>query len=126
MTTPIETAVQNAEEALRSAMLRSDVDALDHLLAPTLFFTNHLGLIVSKEEDLDAHASGALKIDEIAPSEMRITALCDTVATVSVRVSLAGSYGGEPASGDFRFTRVWALSESGYWQVVTAHATLTQ
>lgn len=122
--TTIYKAIETAEEALRSAMLDSDIDALDRLLSPELVFTNHLGLIVSKEDDLAAHQSGVLKIDDIVSSEMRINTLCATVATVSVRVNLTGSYGGEPANGEFRFTRVWTLSESGNWQVATAHSTL--
>jgi hypothetical protein len=41
--------IQTLEERLRIAMLNSDVDALDELLSEELLFTNHLGIIVSKE-----------------------------------------------------------------------------
>jgi hypothetical protein len=43
---------------------------------------------------------------------------------VSVRMRLIGTYGGAPANGDFRFTRVWARSRQETWQVVAAHAGL--
>ena len=47
------------EERLRLAMLNSDVATLDELISPNLLFTNHLGVLVSKEDDLSAHANKA-------------------------------------------------------------------
>jgi len=64
--------VVELEERLRQAMLHSDVAALDALIAPELIFTNHLGQIISKQEDLAIHQSGALKLRELTPSEQRI------------------------------------------------------
>lgn len=49
-----------AEDRLRTAMLRSDVKVLDELLDPGLIFTNHVGQLLSKEDDLAAHTSGML------------------------------------------------------------------
>jgi hypothetical protein len=43
------------EERLRFAMCNSDIDELDNLLADNLIFTNHLGQVVSKTEDLESH-----------------------------------------------------------------------
>ncbi|MDK1044873.1 MAG: nuclear transport factor 2 family protein [Anaerolineales bacterium] len=40
-----EAKILKYEERLRKAMLRSDVSALDQLLAPELIFTNHLGQV---------------------------------------------------------------------------------
>ena len=104
-------------------MLRSDVNALDALLAPELVFTSHLGHVLGKQDDLAAHEAGLVKIDELTPSDQRLQ-LRDDVAIVSVRVHLSGRYAGTPSNGDFRFTRVWAISSSGIWQVVAAHATV--
>ncbi len=101
-------------------MLASDVDVLDELLAPEVIITSHLGELLSKRDDLAAHASGAFQISELQPSEQRIQ-LYDKVAIVSVRMQILGSYNGNPANGDFRFTRVWAVSESGTWHIVAAH-----
>jgi ketosteroid isomerase-like protein len=120
----IETQIREAEERLRIAMLRSDVDALDELLAPELLFTNHLGQLLSKKDDLEAHKSGLLKVNELSPSEQQMR-LYGNVAVVSVRMCLAGTYGGSPANGDFRFTRVWSAAPDGIsWHIVAAHATL--
>jgi ketosteroid isomerase-like protein len=115
--------IVQVEDRLRTAMLSSDVAALDELLAPDLIFTNHLGQLLGKDEDLAAYRSGVLKVVCLEPSEQHVRALGD-VAVVSVRMQLSGTYGDAPANGDFRFTRVWARSEQERWQIVAAHAGL--
>lgn len=118
----LKTQIIDAEERLRLAMLASDVSALDELLAPDLVFTNHLGQRLDKEADLSAHQSGALTISVLEPSDQQIRFLGDNVAIVSVRVQISGKYAGQPAGGDFRFTRVWAQSADNTWRVAAAHA----
>jgi hypothetical protein len=119
MDTTIE--IQNSEEQLRQAMLASDIVALNTLLANELIFTNHLGQCLGKEADLSAHKSGTLRISKLEPSEQQIKLVGDKVAVVFVRVQVIGTYAGQPAGGDFRFTRVW-VSSNGHWQVVAAHS----
>ena len=120
----METQILEAEEQLRVAMLRSDVPALDRLLAPELIFTNHLGQVLGKKDDLEVHQSGLLRIVELVPSERHLQ-LFDKIAVVSVRVCLSGMYDGCPADGDFRFTRVWAAApDRDSWHIVAAHSTL--
>jgi ketosteroid isomerase-like protein len=120
MNQTVETQIINAEERLRLAMLASDVRVLDELLAPEIIITSHLGELLGKQDDLAAHASGLIQINELKPSEQQIQ-IHGEVAIVSVRMQLSGSYKGSPANGDFRFTRVWAISSSGTWQIVAAH-----
>lgn len=118
----LEAQIVDAEERLRLAMLASDVNVLDELLASNLIFTDHLGQCLNKEADLLAHKSGALSISMLKPSEQKIVSLADSAAIVSVRVQIAGEYAGKPAGGDFRFTRVWSRLPNNSWQVVAAHA----
>ena len=103
-------------------MRASDVQVLDELLADDLLFTNHLGLVVSKQEDLDVHRSGLLKLDALSASDRSIRRL-GHVAIVSVRVQLAGRYADNPFEGTFRYTRVWALLGT-HWRIVAAHASV--
>jgi ketosteroid isomerase-like protein len=117
----IEDQIAEAEERLRAAMLDSDVSALDELLADELVFTNHLGHVLGKPDDLGAHQSGLVTIDALRPSE-QIVLVHGEVAIVSVRVHLSGSYAGTRSEGDFRFMRVWGRSAGGGWQVVAGHA----
>jgi hypothetical protein len=108
------------EERLRQAMLHSDVVELDALIAPELLFTNHLGQIFSKQEDLDAHRSGKFKFTEITPSDRQIQ-LNDGFAVVSVLMHILGSFEGIPVEQNIRFTRVWAISSSGSIQIIAGH-----
>ena len=124
MHNPIEKQIVESEERLRLAMLQSDVNALDELLAPELIFTNHLGQRLTKKDDLAAHQSGTLEIEVLEPSEQHIQMIGDDVAAVSARVHLSGSYAGARSKADFRFTRIWALSSAGAWRVVAAHSSI--
>ena len=117
----VEAQIEDAEDRLRTAMLNSDVSVLDELLAPDLIFTNHLGQLLGKEDDLATHRSGLLRVEELKPSERRVRLIGD-VAIVSVRTQMSGTYDGNPANGDFRFTRVWALAPDKTWRVVAAHS----
>ena len=123
MQTELPAQIVELEEQLRSAMLESNVAALEELLAEDLFFTNHLGHLQGKTDDLAAHRSGVLTITSLEPSELRVRVL-GGVALVSVRMSLTGTYAGAPANGDFRFTRVWANIGREKWQIVAAHSSL--
>jgi len=124
MCNPIKKQISESEERLRLAMLQSDVNALNELLAPELIFTNHLGQMLTKKDDLAAHQSGTLKIEILEPSEQHIQMIADDVAVVSVRVHLSGSYAGARSEADFRFTRIWAPSSAGDWRVVAAHSSI--
>jgi ketosteroid isomerase-like protein len=123
MNSSSQAQIVEVEDQLRTAMLNSDVAALNELLAPDLIFTNHLGRLQGKDDDLAAYRSGVLKVVSLEPSELHVRALGDA-AVVSVRMQLSGSYEGAPVNGDFRFTRVWARSQQERWQIVAAHAGL--
>lgn len=53
-------------------MLDSDVKALDNLLASEMVFTNHLGQISDKQDDLAAHESGKFKIEVLNSCDRHI------------------------------------------------------
>lgn len=123
MTETVETQIINAEERLRQAMLASDVSVLNELLAPQIIITSHLGELLAKQDDLAAHESGLIKIHELKPSEQHLQ-IHGEVAIVSVRMQLSSRYNGNPANGDFRFTRVWTISSSKTWHIVAAHISM--
>ncbi len=123
MSNSIEAQIIKAEERLKLAMLDSDVKVLDELLAPELIFTNHLGQVLGKQDDLAAHQSGKFKIEVLIPSARRIQAI-ENVAIVTVKIHLIGSYEGNDFDNDLRFTRIWNLSSGGTWQIVAAHSSV--
>ncbi len=111
------------EERLRQAMLHSDVAELDILIAPELIFTNHLGQLITKQEDLAIHQSGALKLRELIPSEQLIRFNQD-FAIISVQMHLLGSYEGTAIDVSIRYTRVWSKSSTGSIQIVAGHSSV--
>ncbi len=123
MSNSIEAQILEAEERLRLAMLDSDVKVLDRLLAAELVFTNHLGQVLGKQDDLAAHQSRKFKIEALTPSDRRIQVI-GNVAIVTVKVHLIGSYAGTGFDNDLRFTRIWNLSSGGTWQIVAAHSSV--
>jgi len=124
MTQTITARIQAAEEELRQAMLASDIAALSRLLDPELIFTNHMGWTFTREDDLDAHRSGLLKIHGLGLSEWNI-AVREACAVVSVQARITGSYNGVPANGTFRFMRTWAPdAEQNQWRVIAASSVM--
>ena len=119
---PTSDQIHELERRLRQAMRASAVDELDALLAEDLVFTDHLGGVWGKQEDLAAHRSAAIHIDSLSVSDEHVVML-DGVAVVNMLLELSGTFAGQAASGSFRFTRVWAPTGAGRWQVVAAHST---
>ena len=115
--------ITKQEERLRQAMLKSDVAELDKLISPELLFTNHLGQLVSKEQDLAIHRSGTLRLTELTPSDQYIQ-LHEGFSVVSVKMHLLGTYAGTAIDENIRYTRVWSLSSSGCLQIVAGHASV--
>jgi Domain of unknown function (DUF4440) len=116
----LQSQIIELEEQLRQAMLHSNVAELDALIAPELLFTNHLGQIFSKQDDLDAHRSGKFKFTEITPSDRHIQ-LNPGFTVVSVLMHIIGSYDGTAVEQDIRFTRVWAISTADSIQIIAGH-----
>jgi ketosteroid isomerase-like protein len=120
-----EVEIQAAETALKQAMLTSDVETLDRLLAADLIFTNHLGQPMTKQDDLDAHRAGAIAIEAINLSDQTIKVL-DNAAIVTVAAHITGQFADDPFDETLRFTRIWQAVSPGTWQIIAAHASMVQ
>lgn len=116
-----EKQLTELEDELRTAMLSSDVKQLDALLSDDLLFISHTGAIVSKNDDLQNHSSGILKISKLDFKEREFRYFTDG-GVVSVATEVAGTFDTHPFSACFRYTRVWTF-QSGRWQVLAAQAT---
>ena len=128
MSSDFETAAENeineAESQLRQAMLESDVKVLDSLLDDKLVFTNHLGVTMGKEDDLEAHQQKVVQLKHLTLSDLQIQVLPPgTTGVVTVAAHIVGSFLGDPFEDTLRFTRIWQKEDDG-WKVVAAHSSL--
>jgi ketosteroid isomerase-like protein len=113
-------AIEILEEKLQHAMLHSDVQVLDELIADDLVFTMHTGLVVNKQYDLEAHRSGIFKFTKVDLSDRQIHDYGACIV-VTVRADLAGTFNQQAFSESYRFTRVW-VERQNLWQIVAGHA----
>jgi methyltransferase (TIGR00027 family) len=114
-------AIRAAEGRLRTAMLASDVAALDALLHRDLRFAGPDGVVVGKEADLEAHRSGRERIGRLDLGEARLRWDGDDVL-VTVDADMAGAFDGAPFGGRFRYERRWTRTNAG-WQVTAGSVT---
>lgn len=121
MPTDFEQQIKAKEERLRLAMLASDVDVLDELISPDLIFTNHLGQVFGKQDDLELHRSGVLKFHALESSELLVKVF-GLLFVVLVRMQMSGTYGGSRFTADLRYTRIWRSSTNGSWRIVVGHS----
>ncbi len=106
------------EARIRAAQLEADVAALDSLIADELLFAGPDGQLATKAQDLQAHASGAVRFRAHEPEELRIRRVGEHVAVCALRARLAVEMAGTLFRGTYRYTRVWAREDGGAWRVV--------
>ncbi|MBB3772263.1 ketosteroid isomerase-like protein [Angulomicrobium tetraedrale] len=115
--------VEIAERRLRDAALAGDTFALDRLLADDLVFVDQRGQFLSKQDDLDLHRTGALKLSRLIFSDYRLRALAPGAVIAVLRAEAKGHAGGAAFTASLRITRLWHRSADG-WRVVNHHATV--
>ncbi|MDF2816364.1 MAG: hypothetical protein K0S73_304 [Stenotrophomonas rhizophila] len=112
----MDTEIRQHEEALRVAMLTSDVEALESLIADDLIFVGPSGDVFHKQDDLALHRSGRQKLTLAEWRSVEISSHGQAAVT-SVTAELAGTFDGAAFAGHFRYSRFWVKTASG-WQVL--------
>jgi hypothetical protein len=112
-------ALDGAEDRLRHAMLAGDVAALGELLDDHIVYTGPDGRQVSKQQDLDAYASGAVEITGYDEQHRSVRVIGCTGLTW-ILTEVHGRAGSQPFGARLRYTRTWVYDAG--WRVVAAHA----
>lgn len=115
----LRTALESAEDLLRRAMLAGDVGALAGLLDDHMIYTGPDGRQVSKQQDLDAYASGSVEITGYDEQHRSVRVIGRTGLTW-VLTEVQGRTGSQTFGARLRYTRTWAYDAG--WRVVAAHA----
>jgi hypothetical protein len=100
-------SLRHAEKRLQAAQLASDVDALDGLIEDTALFTGPDGSVLSKRDDLQAHASGYQVMSRVEEEDLRVLVTGRTGVTWFLGTLEGASQGRWPqfrraATDDFR------------------------
>jgi ketosteroid isomerase-like protein len=123
MTSTDTEGLRAAERRLQAAQLASDVDALDGLIDDSALFTGPDGSVLSKRDDLQAHASGYQVMSRVDEEDLRVLVTARTGVTWFLG-TLEGTFGGERLTARMRYTRTWTHDDQAGWRVIAAHATL--
>ena len=122
-----ETGIRELEERLKKAMVASDVDALDALLADDLSFVDATGKVWTKADDLNGHRYGMQRIETLDVEDQSVRVYGSFAVTVT-RVAISGTFGGAPFAGSLRYTRTWGQvsdkNGGATWRVVAAQCGL--
>jgi hypothetical protein len=109
------------EERLRLAMLNSNTVELQALLSDELLFTSHQGAIVHKRDDIAFHKARTVVFHKIEYIDQKIK-ICNGFALTSTLVHLEGTAGTAAIKSNMRYSRIWAISDSGILQLIAGHS----
>lgn len=108
------------EAVWNDAHVKGDADALDKLWANDLIVTVASMPVMNKADSLAMVRSGRMPFAKYETSELQVKPL-GTTALVTGRLQRVRTMGGKEVADDWRFTKVYAMSQ-GRWQVVAWHA----
>jgi ketosteroid isomerase-like protein len=107
------------EEKWVAALEKSDVAALDAILADTYVETDGRGHRSDKQALLVVVKSGDLKVEFIRLSEMQVYVYGDAAVVIGSAAD-AGSYKGQPFTANVSFTETF-VRQNGKWTAVASH-----
>lgn len=113
--------IVDLERRLRAAQLSADVATLAELISDDLLFAGPDGTLATKAQDLQAHASGAVRFRAHDPEELRVRRVGDGCCITSLRARLTIEIGGRAITDVYRYTRVWVRDGDGHWRVAGGH-----
>ncbi|WP_028103685.1 nuclear transport factor 2 family protein [Pseudoduganella violaceinigra] len=108
--------IEPYEEALRTAMLSNDVDALETLLDDALIFIGPTGDQVSKSDDLFSHRKRRLKLQALSVLSLQAVPL-DTFIFTAMKAALVGHFDSMAIDGTYAYTRLWKR-DGERWRIV--------
>ncbi|WP_045459073.1 nuclear transport factor 2 family protein [Sporocytophaga myxococcoides] len=114
--------IEEQENRLLSAVMKSDVSALNELIHDNLLFNLPDGQTGTKSMDLDAYRTGKMKVTEISASDRKIN-IIDSTAVVAVTIELKGKFMDVTIDGKYRYLRVWKFNHD-MWQIIGGSCTI--
>ena len=112
------------ERRLAEAWVNGDRSFIESLVSPDWTVTDPTGQVLSRQRVLDeTFSSTERRINTMTVDELKVRRLSWTAAVVTGRTQTSGSYRGQEASVNLRFTDVFLLRNEG-WRIVASQGTL--
>jgi ketosteroid isomerase-like protein len=116
--------VREFEYAWGVAYIRRDTRALDEILADDYTFTDPLGGVTDKRQNLDYIRSGLFRIEDTHSRDVCVRIYGETAVVTALSIFKA-SYKGFKVQGRYQYTDVLVRRE-GRWYAVASQATLAE
>ncbi len=113
--------IDELEDAWRNALLKSNIAAMDALLADDYMAITPSGTLQTRDQALASLRSGQTHITALNISERKVRFYRSTALVTSL-AQVKGTVGGHDISGSYRYTRVYVRDEKGKWKVVSFEA----
>ncbi|MDR3725453.1 MAG: nuclear transport factor 2 family protein [Terracidiphilus sp.] len=113
--------IDQKEDAWRDAILKSNIAALDALLADDYMAISSFGTLQSKEQAMNSVRSGQLHFTALEFSDRKVH-FYGTTAVVTSRAEVTATAGDKDISGSYRYIRVYVRDARGVWKVVSFEA----
>lgn len=109
------------ENAWSEAVVKRDVAALQRLYADEYVSTDPTGAVLNKTQDIAGVQAGDFILVSYKIEDLKVQSH-GTVAVVTGRNTIKGTWKGKPADGSYRFTDVF-VKRDGRWQAVATQGT---
>ena len=106
------------EESWRSAMLKSDINAMGALLADDYMAITASGMLQTKQEALASMRAHRVHFTALLLSDRKVRFYGKT-ALVTSQAEVQGTTPEGDISGNFRYTRVYVRDNQGRWKIVS-------
>lgn len=105
--------IKTYEERLREAMIGHDCNELDRLESDELKFVNHMGQMITKQNDIEAHKNAVFNIKSITFKSQDIQEYSDVAIVISNACLTLDTPSGE-VSDNLIYTRIWKKENDSY------------
>jgi ketosteroid isomerase-like protein len=113
--------IDQLEDVWRNALLKSNVAAMDALLADDYMAITASGTLQTRDEALASLRSGQTHLTALTISDRKVRFYRSTALVTSL-AQVKGTIGGRDITGSYRYTRVYVRDDKGKWKIVSFEA----